>query len=109
MSRGMDHGWIITFVGVRQSTQQVTRVLRLSDQQPAGGVNVKPGRADEVETNDLLEDRNSVRKAISVKELCELKMAELEAGRILGIFAGSRDTSFRCPARSASRMSPRRT
>lgn len=34
--------------------------------------------------NDPLEDRNSARKAISVKELCELYMAELEAGRILG-------------------------
>ncbi len=34
--------------------------------------------------NDPLEARNSVRKAISVKELCELYIAELEAGRILG-------------------------
>lgn len=34
--------------------------------------------------NDPLEGRNSARKAISVKELCELYMAELEAGRILG-------------------------
>lgn len=34
--------------------------------------------------NDPLEDRNSARKAISVKELCELYIAELEAGRILG-------------------------
>ena len=34
--------------------------------------------------NDPLENRNSARKAISVKELCELYIAELEAGRILG-------------------------
>jgi integrase len=34
--------------------------------------------------NDPLEGRNNARKAISVKELCELYMAELEAGRILG-------------------------
>lgn len=34
--------------------------------------------------SDPLEDRNSARKAISVKELCELYIAELEAGRILG-------------------------
>jgi integrase len=34
--------------------------------------------------NDPLENRNSTRKAISVKELCELYIAELEAGRILG-------------------------
>jgi integrase len=34
--------------------------------------------------NDPLEGRNSARKAISVKELCELYVAELEAGRILG-------------------------
>lgn len=33
---------------------------------------------------DPLEDRNSARKVISVKELCELYIAELEAGRILG-------------------------
>jgi integrase len=40
--------------------------------------------ADVAKGNDPLEDRNSVRKAISVKELCELYIAELEAGRILG-------------------------
>ena len=40
--------------------------------------------ADVAKGNDPLEDRNSARKAISVKELCELYMAELEAGRILG-------------------------
>ena len=34
--------------------------------------------------NDPLENRNTARKAISVKELCELYIAELEAGRILG-------------------------
>jgi integrase len=34
--------------------------------------------------NDPLEDRNSARKAISVKELCDLYITELEAGRILG-------------------------
>lgn len=34
--------------------------------------------------NDPLEDRNTARKAISVKELCELYIAELDAGRILG-------------------------
>ncbi len=34
--------------------------------------------------NDPLEARNSARKAMSVKELCELYIAELEAGRILG-------------------------
>lgn len=34
--------------------------------------------------NDPLEGRNSARKAISVKDLCELYIAELEAGRILG-------------------------
>lgn len=33
---------------------------------------------------DPLEARNSVRKAISVKQLCETYVAELEAGRILG-------------------------
>lgn len=40
--------------------------------------------AEVAKGNDPLEDRNSARKAISVKELCELYMAELEAGRILG-------------------------
>ncbi|MCC4231988.1 site-specific integrase [Sphingobium soli] len=40
--------------------------------------------ADVSKGSDPLEDRNSVRKAISVKELCELYIAELEAGRILG-------------------------
>lgn len=34
--------------------------------------------------NDPLEDRNNARKAISVRELCELYMRELEEGRILG-------------------------
>lgn len=33
---------------------------------------------------DPLENRNSARKAISVKELCELYIADLDAGRILG-------------------------
>lgn len=40
--------------------------------------------ADVSKGNDPLESRNSARKAISVKELCELYIAELEAGRILG-------------------------
>ena len=40
--------------------------------------------ADVSKGSDPLEDRNSARKAISVKDLCELYMAELEAGRILG-------------------------
>lgn len=40
--------------------------------------------ADVSKGNDPLEDRNSARKAISVKELCELYIAELDAGRILG-------------------------
>ncbi|AMK18324.1 MULTISPECIES: tyrosine-type recombinase/integrase [Sphingobium] len=40
--------------------------------------------ADVAKGNDPHEGRNSARKAISVKELCELYMAELEAGRILG-------------------------
>jgi len=40
--------------------------------------------ADVSKGNDPFEDRNSVRKAISMKELCELYIAELEAGRILG-------------------------
>ncbi len=34
--------------------------------------------------NDPLEARNSARKAITVKELCELYIKEMEAGRILG-------------------------
>lgn len=34
--------------------------------------------------NDPLEARNSARKSISVKELCDLYIIELEAGRILG-------------------------
>lgn len=34
--------------------------------------------------NDPLEERNSARKAITVKELCELYIKEMEAGRILG-------------------------
>lgn len=40
--------------------------------------------AEVAKGNDPLEDRNGARKAISVKELCELYMTELEAGRILG-------------------------
>lgn len=40
--------------------------------------------AEVAKGNDPLENRNSARKAISVKELCELYIAELEAGRILG-------------------------
>ncbi len=40
--------------------------------------------ADVAKGNDPLEDRNGARRAMSVKELCELYMAELEAGRILG-------------------------
>lgn len=40
--------------------------------------------AEVAKGNDPLEERNSVRKAISVKELCELYIAEMEAGRILG-------------------------
>ena len=40
--------------------------------------------AEVAKGNDPLENRNSARKVISVKELCELYMAELEAGRILG-------------------------
>lgn len=40
--------------------------------------------AEVAKGNDPLESRNSARKAISVKELCELYMSELEAGRILG-------------------------
>ncbi|HKT86020.1 MAG TPA: Arm DNA-binding domain-containing protein [Novosphingobium sp.] len=40
--------------------------------------------AEVAKGNDPLEDRNSARKAISVTELCELYIAELEAGRILG-------------------------
>jgi hypothetical protein len=40
--------------------------------------------AEVAKGNDPLEDRNGARKAISVKELCELYMAELEAGGILG-------------------------
>ncbi len=40
--------------------------------------------AEVAKGNDPLEDRNSARKAISIKELCDLYIAELEAGRILG-------------------------
>ena len=40
--------------------------------------------AEVAKGNDPLEDRNTARKAISVKELCELYIDELEAGRILG-------------------------
>ena len=40
--------------------------------------------AEVAKGNDPLEVRNGARKAISVKELCELYVAELEAGRILG-------------------------
>src|SRR5690606_21671663 len=40
--------------------------------------------AEVAKGNDPLEDRNSARKSISVKELCDLYVAELEAGRILG-------------------------
>lgn len=40
--------------------------------------------AEVAKGNDPLEARNSARKAISVKELCEIYVRELEAGRILG-------------------------
>ena len=40
--------------------------------------------AEVAKGNDPLEVRNGARKAISVKELCELYVTELEAGRILG-------------------------
>ena len=40
--------------------------------------------AEVAKGNDPLEGRNSARKAISVKELCELYIKELEEGRILG-------------------------
>ncbi len=40
--------------------------------------------ADVAKGNDPLENRNSARKAITVKELCELYIKELDEGRILG-------------------------
>src|SRR3546814_6796813 len=40
--------------------------------------------AEVAKGNDPLENRNSARKSIAVKELCELYIKELEQGRILG-------------------------
>ena len=40
--------------------------------------------AEVAKGNDPLEERNNARKQISVKELCELYITELENGRILG-------------------------
>ncbi|MFX8581825.1 integrase arm-type DNA-binding domain-containing protein, partial [Acinetobacter baumannii] len=40
--------------------------------------------AEVAKGDDPLADRNSARKAMTMKELCQLYMAELEQGRILG-------------------------
>src|SRR3546814_14176125 len=49
--------------------------------------------AEVAKGNDPLENRNSARKSIAVKELCELYIKELEQGRILGKGARPKKTS----------------
>src|SRR3546814_1759095 len=58
--------------------------------------------AEVAKGNDPLENRNSARKSIAVKELCELYIKELEQGRILGKGGRPKKTSTKSKIGRAS-------
>ena len=61
--------------------------------------------ADVAKGNDPLENRNSARKAITVKELCELYIKELDEGRILG--KGGRPKKATTKGRKLGKVPPK--